>query len=162
MAIVEDNNLKVVYTIVEISELYIKSQLKFLVGDESLINPKLCKYGDCFSILEDCDDGLYHCITRVLQTNTVDGISDVDGSVDIGIYPNEYTPCLPFTKHHINTYSLDKTHSKVDDYMLVFYINNFHLGNNQSCNGFSVYLIVKEAILQKFLEDIKLEISQID
>ena len=89
MTTLRDEQTTFEYVHVEKSGLYLKSKIKFTLGDTNFINPKLFRDDDGYiNVLEDVDDNIVEFFKKILKEDKPDWLECVDDIVEIGVYPN--------------------------------------------------------------------------
>ncbi len=155
MAILCSKNLILEYKIEKINSLYIISKLQFFYKNKTIFNLELCKYENCFSVIEDIDDDFILFIENVLFQNRADCFECVDGDTQIAIYPNEFFPFI----HKEQNINLDKN---LDFFTIVAFVSSYHFDSNyRSTDGISMHLSVSREELNKFLNELKDEKNRI-
>ena len=171
MTTLRDEQTTFEYVHVEKSGLYLKSKIKFTLGDTNFINPKLFRDDDGYiNVLEDVDDNIVEFFKKILKEDKPDWWECVDDIVEIGVYPNEFFPFMTRRREissvaeDLQTQSSRRHPCAVPGYFtIIIFIRSyqFYKKDGYRPSGISLHLYVERDELERFVKEVEKEISKI-
>lgn len=160
MASLQSGNLVFEYKIDTITpSFYITSKVRLLHKNTEILNPRLMKNLNYFSMLEYIDKSLIYSIDSALQDDKFTAFECVDGMTEVGIYPGEF---FPFLGHKSKEVVQDtEKPKKIDFFTLIVLISGKHIDcNGSTVDGVSLHLWVSRDALEEFVSELRAEYEE--